>query len=694
MSRRPSYFLIAASCLLHLQFGMVALGQTMEKKDSIPAATVWGEKGFQRAVSERFVIPKDFSFMTSVVGRGDVVKLVQTLPGIASGSDGSAAYYVRGGNMSGNLQTLDGVPVYGNSHLMGLTTAYSSDILESSSFHVGGFTSEEGNLSSSHIRLFSRDGSFDNVDAKAEISNLLIGGMLSAPVIRERLSVIASARYSLAPHLFGLVADRLDPEVIGVKNADAMIYDFYAKFKYRFDDGRSLSLSAFRSQDKYNFLMGGDSEDKMSWENTMAILRFESPWLDRGRLTASASVNHYANSRGMMKQMDKTSNNLLISSILDEAMLQAMIATSAGSRWAFQYGVKMRAAHFNPGAARELVSTGLYPKTSSPMASRSEMNYTGVLHGQAEYGSYEKGLLRLAGRLNCNSIAGFVPELSAMTRLPMSSFLGMEATGDWLAQFYHTLEGMPLGWSLDMIVPPSKALKPERTAQVYAGIYSDIGSHHFSAGAYCKSSSNLIWFADASKLFDVSVAGWEQNICVGTGFSKGVEFMYEKAGEKSNWRISYTLSKTDRVFPDVNGGAAFPAKFDRRHVLNATAMLRLLTHKRFQLSMSGLFTYQSGHWETVTAGSWHDNNFITGPVEIEFYSAVNNYRMPAYIRCDVGLLMEFTDRKHPSSLNVGVYNVLNRHNPFCLTYNPATHEWARISLLPVMPSLSWVIDLK
>lgn len=176
MSRRPSYFLIAASCMLHLQFGMVALGQTMEKKDSIPAATVWGEKGFQRAVSERFVIPKDFSFMTSVVGRGDVVKLVQTLPGIASGSDGSAAYYVRGGNMSGNLQTLDGVPVYGNSHLMGLTTVYSSDILESSSFHVGGFTSEEGNLSSSHIRLFSRDGSFDNVDAKAEISNLLIGG--------------------------------------------------------------------------------------------------------------------------------------------------------------------------------------------------------------------------------------------------------------------------------------------------------------------------------------------------------------------------------------------------------------------------------------------------------------------------------------------------------------------------------------
>lgn len=676
-------FLIVSETSVH--------AQTSDKTDTIPTALKMAIRGRQRAVSERQIFPEELSVFPTIVGTGDVVKLVQTLSGVALGSDGASSYYVRGGNMGGNVQTLDGVPIFGNTHLIGLTTAYSSEIVSSSIFQVGGFTSEEGNISDSHIKAISKDGDFKKLNAMASVSNVLLEGTVSAPLVKDKMSLIASFRFSPTPYLFEMIVDSLDHDKIGIRNAKALIYDAYAKLKYRIDDDKSLSLSAFRSQDRYDFNMHSGSDDSMNWENMIAILQYDSHWRKRGSFMASASFNHYSNSQGMLKQMDSTSNNLMIQNRLNEATLQARVNTTAGKNWVFQYGFKLRTAQFSPGSARILKSTGIYPKTSSPMSTKTYYNSTGILHGQVEYGRYEGNLFRLSGRLNYNSGSGLVPEASIMAKVRLASYLGVEVTGDHLSKFYHYIEGAPLGWSLDMIVPASDAMKPERTDQVYAGLYSDMGGHHLSAGAYYKHSDNLLWYADASKLFDSAMAGWEQNCKIGSGSSRGIEMTYEKIGNRLDWRISYTLSKTDRSFPELNDWKTFPAKFDRRHILNANASVRVMTHKKLHLKLSCLFTYQSGHKETVTSGTWRDDNFITGPTEIEFYTTFNNYRMPAYFRCDLGAMFEFFGAKVTHVLNIGVYNCTNRHNPFSLSYDTDKKQWSQISLLPIMPSLRYAL---
>ena len=666
--------------------------QELTKTDTLQAAIKSDVRGGQRSLNERIVLAGDFSMMASPTGQADFVKFVQTLPGVAGGSDGSSSYYVRGGNMGGNVQTLDGVPVYGTSHLVGLATVYPSGVISAAEFQAGGFTSEEGNLSSSHIKLRSKDGSFNEFSAKAEISNLLLGGYISAPLKKDRLSLNASLRVSPAAYEYKAISGLMDPDAISIDDAKAAIYDAYAKLKYRIDSGKSLSLTAFHSLDNYNFIMDSGSEDNMAWSNFLAILQYDSPWRKRGNLSLTASFNHYDNAQGMMKLLDETSNNLQIRSLLDEAMFHAMVNTSAGRNWKFRYGLKWRSARFNPGTARVLETTGVFPKSSSPLVDKSTMNHTGTAHGQLEVGSYDKSMFRLAGRLNYNSVSGVSPEVSAMGRVRLLKWMGVEVTGDYLTQFYHTLEGVPLGWSLDMIVPPSDRLLPERTSQVYAGLYSDAGDHHLSAGAYYKKLSNLVYFADASKLFDSAIAGWEENIEVGSGTSRGVEVMYEKTGKILSWRLAYTWSKTDRLFPNLNNGDPFPAKYDRTHVVNATASAKVVEGDKIDLSLAGLFTYQTGHLETVQAGYWHDDTFITGPVEIAFYTSFNNYRMPPYIRCDLSAEVAFKNTRHPQTLNVGVYNILNRHNPFSLSYDPDTETWKKLSLLPIMPSLRYSIS--
>ncbi|MDO4826575.1 MAG: hypothetical protein Q4B16_03340 [Bacteroidia bacterium] len=57
------------------------------------------------------------------------------------------------------------------------------------------------------------------------------------------------------------------------------------------------------------------------------------------------------------------------------------------------------------------------------------------------------------------------------------------------------------------------------------------------------------------------------------------------------------------------------------------------------------------------------------------------------------LVFRFTGRRVKQTLNLGVYNLTNRHNPFMLTYSPDTKEWKKVSLIPIMPSFSYRIEL-
>ena len=374
-------------------------------------------------------------------------------------------------------------------------------------------------------------------------------------------------------------------------------------------------------------------------------------------------------------------------------MLHGMFKSEFGKSWKAQYGLKLRNAWFNPGSARVLESTGPFSKSSSPLTDNKISTMTGTLHGQLEVGDYSRSMARLAARFNYDDATGFLPEVSFLLRVRLFKFLGVEFTADKLGQYYHTLEGIPLGWSLEMIVPPSEKFKPEKTDQLYAGIYTDFRSHHVSLGAYSKKMKNLVYFSDATKLFDSALAGWENNIDVGLGASKGVEFLYENTGGPVNWRVAYTLSKTDRTFEELNYGISFPAKYDRRHVLNVSVGTILKKGENADITAAALFTYQSGHWETVPAGYFKEEDSIFGTViEQSFYTSLNNYRMPPYIRLDLSAAIEFKKTRRPQSLNVGIYNVLNRHNPFALSYDPGTDTWKKLSLLPIMPSLKYTVS--
>lgn len=671
-----------------------------ELQDSIPASRLVADWSGARETGTRVIGAKVLSTMVSATGEADAIKFIQTLPGVSTGAEGSSAIYVRGGNIGSNLITLDGVPLYGSSHLLGFTSVYSPEMVSETRFQVGGFTSEEGNLTASHIKLTSAIPDFQSWKGTASASNFLLGGSVSAPLVKNRLAIVASLRVSPIGAEYALFKGLLPSGGQAISDVSAFVYDLYAKAVWRMTPRQQLSFSVFRSLDTYRYLYGTDSDEHMRWDNFVALVNHSAQWR-QWSFNTSLSYNRFTSRQGQIKTMGDTYNNLAIGSGINEGTLQGMASRPLGRYGMFQAGLKSRLTRFNPGSSMR-ISGGLLMPQESPESGDVFLSSIHTAHAQFSYMNEGVLELRAAGRANVYIADAerdgvwrtrFDPEASFLARWYPVKWLGLEATADWLTQYYHTLEGVPLGWSLDMIIPSDLQCLPEKSRQFYVGLLFSFGKHRLSVGGYDKKMDYLVYFTDATQLFSSAMAGWKQNIDVGEGTSRGLEFLYELGGERLSARLAYTLSKTDRMFPKMNEGKAFPAKFDRTHILNANASYTLVKKENREIGLNTSFTFQSGHWETVAAGSFYGYLLMDDtPVEVDWFTTTHNYRMPNYIRWDMGAFLKWIRSSHTSTLNVGVYNLLNRHNPFTVTYDPDTREWKQISLLPIMPSLNYRIS--
>lgn len=673
-----------------------------ERRDSLSAVTVYADRVRAEAGS-RVIRPADFRNLPSVTGSADAIKFAQTLPGVSTGAEGSSAIYVRGGNLGGNIVTIDGVPIYGSSHLLGFSSAYSPDIVSSVMFQVGGFTSDEGNLTSSHISVSSVDGDMRAPRVFVSASNFLFGATVSVPIVKDRLSVVASARLSpIGAELKAIkgFSNAMD-SISGIK---ATVYDAYGKLSWRISKRQSAWLSVFNSLDSYGYRYGATSDDRMRWSNLIVNGTHDFAISPHSKVRSSVSYNSFSSHQGMQKLLGETTSCVLVQNPLREWILQTTYSNTIRSGIEFQGGIKARSGKFAPGTS-SIHSGGFgHPQPLSKTADATETLIL-MAHLQTEFSKSGKYQLRAAGRLSrytshrpsvdSDDRTYINPEASLLARVNIFKSFGLEATADWTTQYYHTLEGIPLGWSLDMIVPTDAACGPENAAQYYAGAFLSMGAHRLTLGGYYKDMRNLTYYGDATQLFNSAAASWRHNIKTGTGRSYGMELLYEVNAGRFNSRTAYTLSKTDRLFKGLNENRRFPAKFDRRHILNLNAEYALVKTKHREVGLSTFFTYQSGHHINIAVWEYVAELLPNGEVKVpvEYYSRENAFRLPAFIRWDLGCFMRFgIGSTHPWTLNVGVYNVLNRHNAYSITYDTHDRKWKQVSLFPIMPSLSWTME--
>jgi hypothetical protein len=422
-------------------------------------------------------------------------------------------------------------------------------------------------------------------------------------------------------------------------------------------------------------------------------------WSSRASRQAQEKSVVVDQSMGGIIAPDQTVKNCFsVCDSLREVSAQTQVNWLASKRWTISGGVQWRMAWLNPGASSSYSGSLFRPEHSASITDNRMTSNTWMAHAQANYQVGERVQVRGALRYSLHQTSGSYGknigkgEFSLLGRWRMTDGIGLEGTVDHLAQFYHTLEGLPLGWSLDMVVPSDKDFAPEMADQVYGGLFGDADGHSWSIGGYWKWMDNLLYFADGGSLFNASLGSWRNGVYSGKGRSFGMEVTYGYRGKRLETRLAYTLSKTDRLFDRLNGGEWFPAKFDRRHMLNVTGDYTLVQRERFKMGVTTLVTLQSGCWETVPIGHYTVPALTREEFTVDLYSGMNNYRMPTFFRWDAGLYLEKSAARAKHRLNLGVYNLTNRHNPFLITYDAETKEWKQISLLPILPSISYRVE--
>jgi hypothetical protein len=205
-------------------------------------------------------------------------------------------------------------------------------------------------------------------------------------------------------------------------------------------------------------------------------------------------------------------------------------------------------------------------------------------------------------------------------------------------------------------------IKPQYGDQVSLGLYRNLKSNTIetSVEVYYKRLRDYLDYKSGANL--VLNHHIETDVIGTQGKAYGIEFLVKKATGKANGWISYTYSRTflrqndPNVGDLINGGAYYPASFDKPHAFNFIGNYRF-SH-RFSVSVN--ITYSTGRPITVPVAKYE----IGGASRV-FYSERNQYRIPDYFRIDASLNLEGNHKIKKlahSSLTFAIYNLTGRRN--------------------------------
>lgn len=641
--------------------------------DTLPEAVKIDSRKIAREIGKLSTDIRNIRTVVTPLGEGDPIKWAQTLPGVATGADGTVAMYVRGGNMSNNLISIDGVPIYGYSHILGLTTVVPQSVLSSVSLLKGGFEGADGNFTAAHLKMRTKTP-VQGFRAEASLNTFLAGAQAEGRW--KKLSAIVSARVSPLSLEYQAVKGALPSFLGGIEDFDAGVWDTYGKIRYDFNDRIYLEMSGMKTRDNYLVSLGEDSFERFGWENTLGSMRFHAS----GKKSENEVLLYYSD-YGNFQQQDKmfrgVMNHFSLSSGIREKTLSAHRDRVFGrKRWfGLSYGGSWRNMDFSSGHydAEDVV----LPTEILSGFVQSNVDIPDILKMRvfARRNRYEVRNRHLKVYNNMHT------EYGAWLSVNAGRHVSIELTYDELVQYYHSLEGMPTGWSLDILVPSNFSIVPERTKNASAGFSLHFDNHSFSAAAFGKRQENIPFFKYSAALFSGALNLWERYVEWGRGQAYGGEFLYEFQGKDIYARAAYTISKTTRSgFAGVNDGGEFHARFDRTHILNAIFQWK---------GLSAALTMQSGNWENGASEKYEVGLFPSGSFTGDYYSGYNHYRMPTVFRIDLGYNHIFTTGRLSHDVSVGVCNVTNHFNPFVLYYDTEIEQYKGLSLLPIMPNFSY-----
>lgn len=654
--------------------------------------------------------------LPSLMGETDVLNLLKLYPGVRGG-DGTQGFYVRGGGPDQNLVLMDGATVYNASHLFGFYSIFNSQSIKDVKLVKGGFPARYGGRLSSVVDIQTRDGNLEKIEGEGNLGLISAKMSLSGPIVKGKTTFMASARRTLLEPYFEIINAFSVPQ-----NGNRLGYSFVdlqGKLQHILGPKDRLLLSGYVGGDKFSSGYEIDTSgvtDKfdfdLKWGNRLGSLQWRHEWSNQmfSNLTIhSSNYSYQANSTSDLRftNLPDVSRSLTTTSAV----------TDLGLRWSFdlmpdchqwlRFGFGSTAHQFIPETYQELIQDTGTSSNVTLLAQNKIRSLENMLwfEDQVRFGKWLNFNLGLhASNYLVDSSFFFSLQPRGSMRISFPRHFGLQASYTQMVQYIHLLSNSGVGLPVDLWVPATGAIPPQKARQISLGIDKSIPriGLSFSAEGYYKGMKDLIDYQTGINF--LGNTDWQDLVEKnGIGWAYGAELMLRKSTGKLTGWVGYTWSKTERQFERINFGEIFPYKYDRRHDFSIAIMYEINKIMEF----SANWTYGTGAAQTFPEGVyyapsspllgfWDLNQGQDLDVIID-YGSRNNFRLPAYHRLDLNFRIHKKYEKIETFWNFGIFNVYNRRNPYFLflradySVDPNSPEIKvrRMSLLPILPEVNF-----
>ena len=644
-------------------------------------------------------------------GEVDLVKIVQLIPGVKNAGEGNTGLYVRGGGPDQNLVLLDEAVVYNAAHLLGFFSVFNSDAVKTVDLHKGGMPAQYGGRLASVLDIGMKEGNFKKLQVDGGLGLISSRLTVQGPIKKDTASFIVSARRTYIDVLINPFVKSTSP----TKGSGYYFYDLNTKVNYRLSDKDRLFLSGYFGRDVFTFKSTNSGFDiRIPWGNATVTARWNHLFSNKLFLNTSLIFSDY----NFESSVSQTAFKFKVYSGIRDYNAKTDFTWYPSFRHTLKFGANYIFHRFTPNnASGELVGEEfnfgpperIYAHEAAIYASddyditdklrvhlgvRGSMfshvgpftrylkNETGVTTDSIVYGSGDP----------IKTYPNIEPRL--MMRYNLSEKSSLKASYTQNYQYVHITSLANQSLPTDLWFPSTSLVRPQFGIQYSLGYYRNLFKNNWesSVEVYYKEMENQVEFKDGTLPSNGVLDNVDNFLTFGSGQAYGAEFFLKKTyGKLSGW-IGYTLSWTNRTFPELNQGKTYYARYDRRHDLSVVLSYDL----NDRWSFGTVFVYATGSLMWLPTNIYY---FEGQPVFQ--YGERNNYRMPAYHRWDISATWYGKkNKKYQASWNFSVYNVYSRLNPFFIYIDPEgdlsqgsfKNTAKMVSLFPIIPSATYNIS--
>jgi hypothetical protein len=615
------------------------------------------------------VRPATIQERPSFFGEMDVLKSLESLPGIKMHSDGSTFYYVRGGDRDQNLVLIDDAPIYNPSHMLGLFSTIIPDAVNDITIYKGDMPASLGGRLSSVLDIRTKKGNDQHLEAWGNAGLISTKLGIEGPLKKDASSFLLSTRFSRLRWILQAV----DPD----NNVEKFnFYDVTGKVNVRLNTDNRFFFSFYTGADNYF-----GSNRGIKWTNNALTMRWNHLFSDRLFLNTTLAASNYDYSL-----YNDVASNSRWNSHISNLNLKTDFSYFIRPENELTFGAGINGYSFNPGnlfsdnptpprlslSVRNSAELVLYGNHEIKLDGHWGLNYGIRLtswsnSGEAfefifnEYGNPVDTLFFGAGER-------YITYRNAEPRLTISYLLNenssLKASLSRNVQNVHLISNSISPFtSLEVWLPSSINIRPQLARQATLGFYRKFPSAGSSLTAevfYKRMNNQIDYDAHAETLLNPLL---ESQLRFGRGTSYGLEVLAKKdEGRVRGW-AGYTFSRAFRRTAGVNGGRRYNAFYDRPHQVNM--MLSYDLTARWNVGMN--WVYSTGAPFSSPTGFYSYNG-----EEIPVFTEKNNDRLPDYHRLDLAgtfRLNRKTDKKFTHSLSFSVYNFYARKNALFINYN-------------------------